>query len=502
MSTTRRRRNNIFEIRLIRFELEKRELLERMGIRNQNGDHSAPFKYAKEPEPAQEAPDVFKHTTQRQLISMNAIGTSKAEAAIRLNRQMRTSRKMVRCMQLSSLPFEVVEKIIKQCIDLSSLPFEVVEKIIKQLPEPSRKNMMQVDRSHRRKVIENEVLLSAAHLDLMRSHHREALEIAEELNETDMILINSVMKPAREAVRGQFTMDEFRSVANGIGTQSSRLIRLAEETVCVVLPELAPPTPILVRPPFQGLPTWSIEGDDIIPNLVSWHLTYSELVSEADRRHIQLPAAISNLDVLALGAAHIEKINDITGRFSGLVADETFGAEPLSPHAHWATVILLWVRKVSQCCSAAGASLQSSLAARKLKKAQQRHRYWEKSHREAEEHEARQHNDERDASFRELSSEMEQLAHRSRDGVAASSSRREEAVAQYYTTPSKSPRTEGANSSPFGATSPSELRVGHLNQPHNSDRIPIGTFTVDGRQVPHKEALAPAAPGFGFISPG
>ena len=83
-----------------------------------------------------------------------------------------------------------------------------------------------------------------------------------------------------------------------------------------------------------------------------------------------------------MGAGHLPTVLNLTARFSQLVAEDDFGADPLTPSMHWATIVLLWLRKVQQCCLAAGDSIQTTAASREAKIARKAVGFWEKAQRQ------------------------------------------------------------------------------------------------------------------------
>ena len=96
---------------------------------------------------------------------------------------------------------------------------------------------------------------------------------------------------------------------------------------------------------------------------------YSQLLEEAweDSDGWSIPLQMACLDTLMLGATMCEEVESLMGVFTEMVADDSFVDGIDQPLAQWAIVICLWLRRVSQVCSALGASMKSTYTERLLK---------------------------------------------------------------------------------------------------------------------------------------
>jgi len=123
------------------------------------------------------------------------------------------------------------------------------------------------------------------------------------------------------------------------------------------------------------------------PQTTEWHLTFRQLEAQHRQSNRNLADAVVELDVVDLGMCHMPAIEAITQRFAQLVSDDNFTMDVMTPAIHWATILLLWIRKVHQCITAAGTSLVSTHAVRTAKEARRKVMCWEKRARDHAAHE-------------------------------------------------------------------------------------------------------------------
>jgi len=97
-------------------------------------------------------------------------------------------------------------------ISLFEMPEEVHETIVQHLLPRHRRLLMQVDTWLWKQAICCEICAARARCTASKKLHSESLRVAEELNETDLVLLQSVMQLARDAVK-RFTMEEYEAVA-------------------------------------------------------------------------------------------------------------------------------------------------------------------------------------------------------------------------------------------------------------------------------------------------
>jgi hypothetical protein len=145
---------------------------------------------------------------------------------------------------------------------------QVHEGILRNLPAVHRHRLMQTNSHLWKRAIgfeafhaEKELTASEAQAVTARSH-------ADELNDTDLILLQSVMQLARDALR-RFPLADLQKVADA--TAPGPLVRLAEEAVCSLLPVEAVKM-------WDRAQEWSIDGP--APVLTEWHLTFRRMLQE------------------------------------------------------------------------------------------------------------------------------------------------------------------------------------------------------------------------------
>jgi len=322
-------------------------------------------------------------------------------------------------------PIKLREKMIS--VSFMDMPEEVHETTVRQLPPAKRSLLMRVNTYLWKRGIFLETFLAERELANSEIAKEKAVAIAEELNETDIILLQSVMQLARDAVR-RFPLSEFQAVADS--RAPSALVRLAEETIC----RLAFPAAEPIKT-WDKEKSWSLESP--APIQIEWHLTFRKFMEVSRLLHVDMAEKIASLDVVDLGAKHLPIVESLTARFSELVSEEDFAVENMTPATHWATITLLWLRKVHQCCQAAGTSLTSTHAVRELKVKRKQLDFWKKRQREQATHEMKRNIQERDRMFTEMTEDMQHLSQRAA-AISYNSIRRDDTQKKRNNRPSAS----------------------------------------------------------------
>lgn len=288
---------------------------------------------------------------------------------------------------------------------LLNTPEEVHENILRRLEPRHRGILMQAASALWKAGLTSEVFHSNAVIAGLQQQYFSAREHGEELSEEDFQLLRSVMRLACDAVQ-RLPITDFESVA--AASAPSALIRLAEEAVCTVL--RCDPVKVWGRNI-----KWSIDSPP--PEATEWHLTFKALVALEPA----LAQRIVDCDLVDLGMNHGEDIKRITQKFADFVSQDEFVIDDMNPLTHWATVILLWLRKVDQCCTAAGTSLSVTHASRALRKARSRATYWSARKRWHSNHESRRDAERHEQILKtvafEQSARMAELASRSKHHV-------------------------------------------------------------------------------------
>jgi len=248
--------------------------------------------------------------------------------------------------------------------DHSSMYSQVHENIAKFLGPKQRAVHMQAHSALWKAGLEYEISESKLHEKECEQKQAAALTEAEQLNDEDMALMQVVMQLASDAV-SRLTESQFKAVADLVeplclGLQSpGPLVSLAEEAICTLLITSLEKTQSAHHRQTYVSP---------VPTMPSWHLAYCNIMAEFGASNLQEKIAV--LDVIDMDEILRAKLSDITDRFVNVVSQDEFDVDSMSPISHWATVILLWLRKANQCCCAAGSSLVSTQAVRALKKQQ------------------------------------------------------------------------------------------------------------------------------------
>jgi len=154
--------------------------------------------------------------------------------------------------------------------------------------------------------------------------------------------------------------------------------------------------------------SWSLESP--APIEIEWHMTFRKFLDISKMMRADVAEKIATLDVVEMGATQMEDVASLTARFADLVSENDFAVENMTPATHWATIMLLWLRKVHQCCQAAGTSLISTHAVRRLKMRRRRLDHWKKRQREHATHEMRRSNDERDRMFAAMTNDTQHIS--------------------------------------------------------------------------------------------
>jgi len=291
---------------------------------------------------------------------------------------------------------------IRHKVSLLEMPEEVHENIVRMMEPAQRLQLLQASTFLWKRGLSLEALHAQKQLTACEQTCAGAVAKADELNSEDLALLKSVMQLARDAVR-RLPIQDFQDVADA--TAPAPLIRLAEEGVCTVLRV----EPVKVWAPDMP---WDLDATSQIH--IEWHFTFRKLFQQRQGARRTPADEIADLDVVDLGIEHLTAIESITKRFAQLVSADDFVVDEMTPLTHWATIILLWMRKVHQCCVAAGSSLASTHAVKAVNKGRRRLDHWRKRVRDhAQYQEKKEQEDIFSRVAKEQALQMAQLSHRS-----------------------------------------------------------------------------------------
>eukprot|EP00657_Telonema_sp_P-1_P005077 TRINITY_DN22204_c0_g1_i1.p1 TRINITY_DN22204_c0_g1~~TRINITY_DN22204_c0_g1_i1.p1 ORF type:complete len:254 (+),score=41.46 TRINITY_DN22204_c0_g1_i1:203-964(+) len=144
-------------------------------------------------------------------------------------------------------------------------------------------------------------------------------------------------------------------ISSAAVVEPSQLVLLAQRVVCTVLEvKFDGPRPV---------------GPAMGPERVGMvRRAYKELLLQQPPDS-SLATQIAALDIVWLGARLNKEISELMSSFTTIVADDDFVNGIDQPLAEWAVVICLWLRRVSQVCSALDHSMYTSYAQRIYKHA-------------------------------------------------------------------------------------------------------------------------------------
>eukprot|EP00658_Telonema_sp_P-2_P024626 TRINITY_DN198_c0_g1_i7.p1 TRINITY_DN198_c0_g1~~TRINITY_DN198_c0_g1_i7.p1 ORF type:complete len:469 (+),score=73.38 TRINITY_DN198_c0_g1_i7:77-1483(+) len=251
-------------------------------------------------------------------------------------------------------------------VGLGHMPVEVFREIAGHLGRDQRWAFGLSQFEMATAVFESYVSQAQANVRAASEIHQEALRHADPVTPTEVGAISEIMEDAITAIH-RLKYEEF--VASASTPAPSQLVLLAQRVVGTVLERKFP----------GGRPTGvNLDASES----ASVREMYKELLVDQDGEG-NLSTNIAALDLVYLGACFGPEIDEMMAAFATLVAEDDFANGIHEPHAEWAIVICLWLRRISQVCAALGHSMHTTHSQRILDHAtkqqtemQRRHGSW------------------------------------------------------------------------------------------------------------------------------